>query len=290
METKDGLLLFLALLSILLFGCQTFSALRNASEIAELKTQLQNLSERQTHGKIINSNEHDVLVGLAKQVAEILYNKDSYVEKKYGPDHVSHRLRRSSSNQDQQRLANSESPTTGETLNLLTNALLNIVERQLNSKLDCSQADDTTQCTIKPGPKGDQGDRGRRGPVGERGDKGNLGDIGEKGDRGEKGQIGYPGYKGEKGQVGVVGPPGPSGLRGTPGLTGSIVRLQQTGCSWHYTDQCGHRCGYQVLKRATCPIGQYVAGFGMYTAHDLGRYNPHIWCCPVSTEPEVPHG
>ena len=224
-------------------------------------------------------------------------------------DHASHRLRHSVTNQEPSIVSTSP---PGETLTLLANALFNIVERQLKSMLACNEVEDATRCTILPGPKGDQGAPGPRGPIGEKGEEG---DAGKQGERGEKGQLGFPGYKGEKGQEGDAGPLGPIGPRGATGAvgqsgfpgykgekgqkgdtgprgpigpqgrTGAIgpaARLSQNGCSWKFTDTCGHNCGQSILKRTTCPTGQYVAGFGSRTWDYLGRYNTHILCCPVT--------
>ena len=60
-----------------------------------------------------------------------------------------------------------------------------------------------------------------------------------------------------------------------------MATLTQDGCNWQYTDTCGHHCGTYVMKRTTCPVGQYVAGYGSFAYSSYGRYNPHILCCPV---------
>ena len=128
---------------------------------------------------------------------------------------------------------------------ILSNALIEIIEIKLQSYMDCNKNEyNHTKCTLKPGPKGEPGDtgppgiqgiagqsgpvglqglQGPVGPPGKKGTKGELGDMGQKGEpgiRGIKGNVGYPGYKGEKGREGVVGPPGPSGPEGPPGIQG----------------------------------------------------------------------
>ena len=186
-----------------------------------------------------------------------------------------HNMRRRDTNQGLNTTAGPENSNSPEgTLTLLASALFGIVERQLSSKLDCDKVDDVAQCTIQPGPKGEIGDPGPRGPVDEKGDQG---DIGEQGEKGEKGQFDYPGYKGEKGQMGNVGPLGPVGPQGSTGPTGPVASLTQNDCAWHYTDQCGHHCDIGAEKRVQCPVGQYVAGFGIYTWAANGRYNTHIF-------------
>ena len=281
MEAKDGFVLFFALLSALLFGCLTFSTLHNASQIARLQQQLQQISDeyRSAHQGSSNmqANEQEILIS---EVDEMILNKDQDI--KSFDDHASnYRIRRQDINQELTTATTADPDNELEgTLTLLANALLGIVDRQLNSKLDCDK--DATQCTILPGPKGEKGDPGRVGRRGSVGEKGDQGDVGEKGEKGGKGQLGYPGYKGQKGQIGLVGPPGPVGPKGRIGPRGPAISLTQSGCSWLYTDTCGHSCGNGVQKRVQCPVGQYVAGFGINTWGQLGRYHTHIFCCPVS--------
>ena len=248
METKDGFMVFFALLSALLFGCLVFSTLHNASQISELKEQFQEISDEcqkdQAHSM---GNQQEVLTKLVSELGEMVSNKDQNI-KSFDHHASNYRIRR----QDtvNQELTTTTTVTTedldsalGGTLTLLANALLGIVDRQLNAKLDCDKVDDATQCTILPGPKGEKGDSGRtgrRGRTGERGhkgdigeqgekgplgdpgprgpvgDKGDQGDIGEQGEKGEKGQLGYPGYKGQ------MGDPGPQGSFGRPGSKGDL--------------------------------------------------------------------
>ena len=287
METKDGFGLFFALLSVLLFGCLAFSTLHNASQIAQLQQQLQQISDEchsDQGSNDMQANDQEILTKLISEIGEMVSNKDQ-LQDINSFDHLApnYRIRREEVNQglSTTTTTNPDSALEG-TLTLLANALLGIVDRQLNSKLDCDKVDDATQCTILPGPKGEKGDTGSDGRRGRAGDRGPKGDIGEQGEKGEKGQLGYPGYKGEKGQIGLVGPPGPVGPQGIVGPVGPATNLTQSGCSWVYTDQCGHHCGRNVLKRATCPLGQYVAGFGIYTHDWQARYDTHIYCCPVS--------
>ena len=275
MEVNSGVVVFLVLLSTLLFGCVTFSSLHNAHQIAELQLKLQQL-EDQPQGSSNTDNEV-LLTKLMSGITNMISNED--LNTKSTDQQSSHRLRRSVTNQepnttDSETEQVPDSPPGGS-LQLLANALFDIVERQLDSKLDCTELKGETECSILPGPKGEQGVRGSRGPVGEKGDEGDLGK------QGEKGEPGYPGYKGEKGQMGHLGPQGPVGPQGITGPAGPVATLRQNGCSWYYTDHCGHSCGTGTRKLVTCPVGQYVAGFGIYTWNANGRYNTHIWCCTV---------
>ena len=288
MEAKDSFIVFSALLSALLFGCLVFSTLHNASQIAELKQQLQEISDecQKDQAQSVAIDQQEILTKLMSKVGEMVSNKDQDIKSFEHHDHASNMRIRRQDIVNQELYTTTTTTTTedpdsalGGTLTLLANALLGIVDRQLNAKLDCDKVDDATECTILPGPQGEKGDRGPRGPIGDKGDQGVIGGQGEKG---EKGELGYPGYKGEKGQMGGTGPSGPVGPQGNVGPAGPVASLTQNGCSWYYTDQCGHGCGNGVQKRVQCPVGQYVAGFGIYTWGSYGRYSPHIYCCSVS--------
>ena len=169
-----------------------------------------------------------------------------------------------------------EDPSEGA-VEVLTSALSHIVESQLKSYLDCEDSEDN--CTIEPGPQGEQGEVG---PQGLKGDQGERGEHGPEGEKGEKGNFGYPGYKGEKGMMGAGGPAGPVGPQGVAGPTGPVATLAQNNCAWYYTNHCVHGCGYGTRFRTQCPVGRYVAGFGMHTWGQLAQYHTHILCCPVA--------
>ncbi len=74
-------------------------------------------------------------------------------------------------------------------------ALAELIEKKLYTIMDCARdgANNLTNCSLKPGPKGDKG------CLGDEGKEGNQGKIGEPG---IKGHIGYPGYPGHKGEEG----------------------------------------------------------------------------------------
>ena len=225
MEVKDAALVFLALLSALLFGCLTFSVMHNANQIAELKAQQQKIEEEYVHFIKLANDATTVLQQSAANGPEVVRvgenNKGLY------------RLRRNAATGD------NGSPTS--TVSLLSQALSEIVKIQLNDYLDCDNIEDEIRCTIQPGPKGDQGEPG---PPGKRGAKGEMGTVGLQG---EKGQLGYPGYKGEMGQKGEIGPQGPVGPQGNTGSSGPVATLAQNGCNWQYTDNCGHHCGIGIF-------------------------------------------
>ena len=110
-------------------------------------------------------------------------------------------------------------------LYLLRQALMGIVESQLEAYLDCDGQINDTKCTIEPGAKGEQGHPGPTGPHGPMGVKGEKGYIGYPGYKGEEGPTGLRGLKGEEGGLGPQGPggePGPMGVKGRQGPPGPM--------------------------------------------------------------------
>ena len=114
-------------------------------------------------------------------------------------------------------------------IDILANALTEIIDKKLYSIIDCNRNENNgTDCTLKPGPKGEKGNNGEQGKEGPRGVHGDPGVTGIKG------QLGYPGYKGEIGPqgsnstrgpkgdtgAGLKGDMGPTGVQGTPGEIG----------------------------------------------------------------------
>lgn len=276
MELKDGVLAFLAMLSFtlcILLGYSVWSNAHsvwtNAHEIAALRAELNKRQQAQTGGQgpVPPSPSDNADISLL-QFAE---------SNRPGEEDA---MRHANGNTIHLRTARQvDTPTTGtQTVHLLTAALSQIVEGQLEARLDCSN-NDSASCTIEPGPKGMQGEVGPRGP---KGDRGRRGETGPKGEVGQKGELGYPGYKGEKGRVGNIGPQGPVGPAGPKGATGPVSVLRQTSCTWRYTDTCGHRCGDGSSRETKCPVGQYVAGFGIHTWGSNGRYHTRIYCCTVA--------
>ena len=112
-----------------------------------------------------------------------------------------------------------QSGSSQSATDLLADALAELIEKKLYTIMDCARddADNLTDCSLKPGPKGD---------------KGCLGDQGKEGMNGEpgvKGHIGYPGHNGEVGPKGSIGNPGPMGHRGVKGDMGEIGQRGEAG-------------------------------------------------------------
>ena len=243
MEVKDGVLVFLTILSLtlcILLGCSVWN---NAHEIAALRSELNNRQQAQTEGDGSRRPAPD-----SDDISPLFAQSRGNNENEIHLRNVRQTIEQTDSG-------------TSQTVQLLAAALSHIVEGQLEAHLDCSNE---SKCTIEPGPKGMQGEIGQRGP---------------KGEVGQKGQLGYPG---EKGQMGSTGPQGPIGPTGPKGAVGPISVLRQNNCSWRYTDTCGHGCGTGSSRETTCPVGQYVAGFGIHTWGSNGRYNTRIYCCTVA--------
>ena len=122
--------------------------------------------------------------------------------------------------------ANEDTHTPSAT-EILTNALTEIIEMKLMSYMECNTDEyNQTNCTLRPGPKGEPGDTGppgMRGMAGQRGERGLKGDMGSTGPKGEKGNIGPYGMKGvvgQRGPLGLKGDTGPEGPKGTKGNLG----------------------------------------------------------------------
>ncbi len=127
----------------------------------------------------------------------------------------------------------SDEATVMDTLKRLTRqsgssqsaALAELIEKKLYTIMNCAKddADNLTECSLKPGPKGDKGNDGPQGMNGEPGVKGHIGYPGHKGEVGPKGPIGDPGPmgpRGDKGDMGEIGQRGEAGIKGERGLKG----------------------------------------------------------------------
>ena len=287
MEKKDGFVLFFAFLSALLAICLGYHMWLLHCEVAELRGRVREVEHLKS--KVEQWEEKCDCSRSPTSSGQ----KDTLLPQKTSTD-GKHAVDK----------RETQEPTDIPTL--LTRAFSGIVEGQLRQALKCNEEDQELgrECTIQPGPKGEvgmAGEQGLKGEVGEKGvkgdigltgypghkgDRGELGPVGpqcegQKGKKGERGQLGYPGYKGEKGEVGGRGRIGPVGLQGVQGIKGQKgeVALRQSGCTWHYTDRCGHLCGVKRPFTAVCPTGQYVAGFGIHTYTKFGRYNTRVYCC-----------
>ena len=244
MEKKEGFLFFFGALSVfstLLVICLACLVIHNHTQVENIRIKLTALEKSCSCLQQPTTRDQDVV-----EVPQDRTNIDLI---------QGERLRRQSEDNNDKMVS------------LLIGILSNIVEHQLQETLDCNSND--TECTLKPGPKGE---------VGSGGEKGDRGEIGPQG---ERGQLGYPGYKGQKGEVGAKGD---RGVAGTPGIQGKkgdqgLLMLRQVNCGWVYTDQCGHRCGSGTSFTAVCPPGKYVAGFGIRTWGTNSRDHTRVYCC-----------
>ena len=176
MEVKDGVLVFLALLSALLFGCLTFSVMHNANQIAELQDQQQKIETEYLH---LIKLANDATAGLQQSAAN--NHRMGKRDKQY---RTVNRLRRNAEAPHDLSTSGTESPTSA--VSLLTQALSEIVDKRLNDRLDRNNTEDESRCTIRPGPKGDQGELG---PPGQRGEKGTWVQLVFRGRRERRGSL-----------------------------------------------------------------------------------------------------
>ncbi len=121
-----------------------------------------------------------------------------------------------------------QSSSSQSATDLLADALAELIEKKLYTIMDCARddADNLTDCSLKPGPKGDKGSLGDQGKEGPQGMNGEPGVIGLSG---HNGYPGYPGHKGEVGTKGPIGDPGPMGYRGVKGDMGEIGQRGEAG-------------------------------------------------------------
>ena len=151
MEAKDGVLAFLAILSFTLCVLLGYSVWSNAHEIAALRAELNERQQTQSGGEGSvpltpgADNRDDISLLFAES-------------NRQGGHAASQRANGNTVNLRAARQI--DTPTTGtQTIHLLTSALSQIVEGQLEAHLDCSN-NESRSCTIEPGPKGMQGEVG----------------------------------------------------------------------------------------------------------------------------------
>ena len=126
--------------------------------------------------------------------------------------------------------------TSQSATEILADALTELIEKKLYTVMECKREENNaTDCSLKPGPKGEKGD------IGEDGKEGPSGLQGEPGVKGQKGHYGFPGYKGEvgprgfdgqrgpRGDTGAIGPKGDVGPAGPQGVTGDRGPQGETG-------------------------------------------------------------
>ena len=274
MDGKDSFMfLVLLLLSLGLFGSLslTYCVWNKQTEVAsELQSELHELQKRSEIADI----RHEQYSKLQSEVQD-LKNTNSKLQSELADlQNELHKLqnelkdtnnRASEPSQDKSQLkrevrqADEDTDSVSAT-EILTNALTEIIERKLVYFMNCDTNEyNHTECTLKPGPKGEPGLEGEKGTKGEIGDKGRRG---ERGNKGAKGNVGYPGYKGEKGREGVVGPqgpPGPTGPQGPRGLQGESGERGDMGQKGESGDKgmTGNRgyTGYKGEKGVVGPQG-----------------------------------
>ena len=201
------------LLTISMFGGLFFAVWNLHTQSASLKTDNLNQNAKLQSLRSENENLHNKISELQGFVEAINPNPHSSDETT-----VMDTLKRLTRQSD-----SSQSAT-----DLLADALAELIEKKLYTIMDCARddADNLTDCSLKPGAKGDKGclgDQGKEGPQGMNGEPGVIGLSGHNG---------YPGYPGNRGEVGPKGPignPGPMGHRGDKGDTGEIGQRGEAG-------------------------------------------------------------
>ena len=128
MDTKDCIVVFLLLQSLGLFGSVTYCVWNKQAQLASELDDLQNKLQE-----------------LQNQVA--LNDKEQFQASKNSQ--VKGQLKRN------MRQADGENDTLSA-IEILTNALTEIIEMKLISYMDCNRNEyNYTKCTLKPGPKGE---------------------------------------------------------------------------------------------------------------------------------------
>ncbi len=227
------------LLSISMFGGLFFAVWNLHSQSASLKTdqitELQSLKDDNRNQKMklrsLKENQNTELKHLQNQISELR----GFVGANPNP-HSSDEA----TVMDTLKRLTRQSGSSQSATDLLADALAELIEKKLYTIMNCAKddADNLTECSLKPGPKGDKGclgDQGKEGPQGMNGDIGHNGSNGEpgvQGDIGLNGFPGHPGYPGRRGEVGPMGPigdPGPMGPRGDKGDMGEIGPQGEAG-------------------------------------------------------------
>ena len=191
-----------ALLTITLYGGLSFAVWNLHTQSASLKTEVTELRSLKSE----NAN-------LQNQISELR----GFVGANPNPHSSDETIMMDTLKRLTRQSGSSQSAT-----DLLADALAELIENKLYTIMDCARndADNLTDCSLKPGPKGDKGCLG---------DQGKEGPKGMNGEPGVKGHIGYPGHKGEVGSIGPIGDPGSMGHRGVKGDTGEIGQRGDTG-------------------------------------------------------------
>ena len=244
MDNKDR---FFALICLCLTGliiCTTFLSLTKITHlegrISELERKLEKCSSLQCPPQeevaVVKEQQNENM----NSQPDILINKD--LENRIKRDIKDQPLQREKRQFNFDQLIN-------ETVQVLLKTALSC---QVNTTLG-------TECTLKPGPKGDQGEKGETGMKGLKGDTGSTGLQGQQGVRGYNGLTGSKGQKGVRGYNGLTGSKGQKGVPGYTGLTGSKGQKGDTNSGTTYI-----RWG-----RTTCPSGAVM----LYNGRAAGSPN-----------------
>ena len=237
MDNRDR---FFALVSLCLTGliiCTTLLSLTKITHlegrISELERKLEKCSSLQCP-----SQEEVVLVkeqqnGNMNSLPDILINKD--LENQIKRDIKDQPLQREKRQFNFDQLIN-------ETVQVLLKTALSC---PVNTTLG-------TECTLKPGPKGDQGEKG------ETGMKGLKGDTGSTGLQGQQGVRGYNGLTGSRGPRGYTGLTGPKGQKGDTNSGTTYIRWGRTDCP------SGHEAVMLYNGRVAVSPSRYCGGTSDY--------------------------
>ena len=211
------------LLTISMYGGLFFAVWNLHTQSVSLKTDNQN---QNSELRSLKENQITELRCLKSENAN-LQNQISELRGFVGANPNSHSSDEATVMDTLKRLTR-QSGSSQSATDLLADALAELIEKKLYTIMDCARddADNLTDCSLKPGPKGDKGclgDQGKEGPQGMNGEPGVIGLSGHNG------YPGYPGHKGEVGPKGPIGDPGPMGHRGVKGDMGEIGQRGEAG-------------------------------------------------------------
>ena len=150
-----------------------------------------------------------------------LQNQITKLQDFVGANNPSLHLRDEATVMDTLKRLTRQSGSSQSAIDLLADALTELIEKKLYTIMKCARNDDNlTDCSLKPGPKGNSGPQGEPGVKGNIGYPGHSGEVGPKGPTGDPGPMGYRGVKGDTGEIGRKGHTGVKGERGENGVKG----------------------------------------------------------------------
>ena len=259
MDNKDR---FFALVCLCLTGLIICTTLLNLTKITHLEGRISELERKlEKCSSLQCPSQEEVAVVKEQQnenmnsLPDILINKD--LENQIKREIKDQPLQREQRQFNFDQLIN-------QTVQVLLKAALSC---QVNTTLG-------TECTLKPGPKGDQGEKGERGMQGLQGDTGSPGLQGPQGPRGYTGLTGSRGPRGYTGLTGSQGPRGYTGLTGSKGQKGD-TNSGTTYIRWGRNDcPSGHEAVMLYNGRAAVSPSRYVGGT---TDYQCLPDNPRHW-------------